>query len=92
MKKLILYTLVIAFIAFDAGYCYTQHKTIIKMKNAINISKIQRDSCQQICDSLLGESFTKDIQIGRYEYAIDRLEDENPKAYQALDEILSHTE
>lgn len=75
------------------GLFYFLHRITIRKQGEVIVKSIKKlDSCRQVCDSLNSEVFAKDIQIGRYEYAIDRLKDENPKAYQALDEILLNTE
>ena len=50
-----------------------------------NILKLKSDSLSQ-------EILCKDIDLGRYEYMIEELEDTNPKAAEAVNQILSKTE
>jgi hypothetical protein len=47
---------------------------------------------QTTIDSLKQECLFKDIDLGRYEYTIDQLEDTNPQAAKAFDDILSNAE
>lgn len=43
-------------------------------------------------DSLKQECLSKELSIGRYEYTIDCLEDMNPQAAKAFNDVLSDTE
>jgi hypothetical protein len=88
MKKLVYISLIV----FLLGFCYSQHKSIKKGQEEIFSIKHKVDSAQKLVDSISSEILVHEIQVGRYEYAIDMLEQENPKAYQALDKILSNTE
>jgi hypothetical protein len=47
---------------------------------------------QSTVDSLKQECLSKDIDLGRYEYSLEQLEDVNPQASQAFYEILSNAE
>lgn len=54
---------------------------------------VKLDSIKRECDSLNAEIFTLKIQLGRYEYILDRAEDEmSRECKKQLDEIVKNTE
>lgn len=56
-----------------------------------NVKRLQRDytANKRIVDSLMGEITYKDIEIGRYEIILDRLQKKYPTV---LDEVISNLE
>ena len=52
-----------------------------------------QDSLIKLCDSLNGEIFTMKIDMQRYEYIFDQIQESSSKeCKQQLEEILKHTE
>jgi len=91
MKNLIIGLVIVSLV----GIMY--FPLLIKNNNVnnkeINNLKITNDSLVKIVDSLKSDIFVKDIEIGRYEYILDRAEDEmSPKCKQELEKIYGETE
>jgi hypothetical protein len=61
--------------------------------NDLKMKTTQYDSLKNECDSLKGEIFTQEIQVGRYEVIMDNLETElSPDCKKTLNEVLSQVE
>ena len=64
----------------------------IKANDIANKKMMENNILINRIDSLKQEILCRDIDLGRYEYMIEEIEDTNPKAAQAINEILSQTE
>jgi len=63
---------------------------IYATRNATTFENV--DNQQRIIDSLQQEIFAKDIELGRYEVAIDLLEEKDSSAAAKFEECLGMTE
>lgn len=60
-----------------------------KMKTEFSSMKKNIDSLQNLSDSLSGELFPKEIELGRYEVAFRIFLERNPKAASQFGDIIS---
>jgi uncharacterized protein YlxW (UPF0749 family) len=89
MKKDNLFTLLL-FAAIVSGLVITLNH-VAKKNKAECITEIQKQ--KNINDSLRAELFTMQIQLQRYEYIFDQIQESSSKeCKQQLEEILKHTE
>ena len=89
MKNIIIGILIVSFLGV---ICFP---FLIKNNNnkEINDLKIINDSLIKVVDSLKSDIFVKDIDLGRYEYMLDRAEDEmSPDCKKQLEKIYGETE
>lgn len=89
MKKITEYWSIILLCAFALFIMYNSSTVAEKAKQEVEQYKLQLDSLQKINDSLCGEILPLEIQIGRYEVALAILKDENPKAANQYETIMS---
>ena len=88
MKKVI-----IILVCMIVGCIFVQRQQYKKINSLNKELKIQTDSLKKQVDSLTSEMFVKDIQIGRYEYIMDRAQGEmSPECKEELESILKQTE
>jgi len=88
MKKVI-----IILVCMIVGCIFVQRQQYKKINSLNKELKIQTDSLKKQVDSLTSEMFVKDIQIGRYEYIMDRAQGEmSPECKEELETILKQTE
>lgn len=84
MKKIIIILICLLTICF-----YFQRKQIVK----ISTLKSENENLKKTIDTLQSEVFTQKIQVQRYEYVLDRANEElNVECNEKLKEILSQTE
>lgn len=78
--------------------CYLQQKELTKLRSEKpievlgggDITKAQTiDSLQKACDSLYGELYPTQIELGRYQVAYEIFMERNPKAAQQYGTIIS---
>ena len=96
MKKFINPILRVTTVIMLLSLIYHQHNQIRNLKKenykVLTITH-QYDSLKAECDSLRGEIFVKDIDLGRYHMIIDNLEVElDIQCKETLDRVLSQTE
>ena len=79
--------------------CYLQQKELTKLRSEKkievlgggDITKAQTiDSLQKACDSLYGELFPIQIELGRYQVAYEIFAERNPKAAEQYGDIISN--
>ena len=88
MKKVI-----IILVCMIVGCIFVQRQQYKKIYSLNKELKIKTDSLKKQVDSLTSEMFVKDIQIGRYEYIMDRAQAEmTPNCKEELETILKQTE
>jgi uncharacterized protein YlbG (UPF0298 family) len=88
MKKVI-----IILVCMIVGCIFVQRQQYKKIYSLNKELKIKTDSLKKQVDSLTSEMFVKDIQIGRYEYIMDRAQGEmSPECKEELETILKQTE
>jgi len=88
MKKVI-----IILVCMIVGCIFVQRQQYKKINFLNKELKIETDSLKKQVDSLTSEMFVKDIQIGRYEYIMDRAQAEmTPDCKEELETILKQTE
>jgi uncharacterized protein YlbG (UPF0298 family) len=88
MKKVI-----IILVCMIVGCIFVQRQQYKKIYSLNKELKIKTDSLKKQVDSLTSEMFVKDIQIGRYEYIMDRAQAEmTPECKEELETILKQTE
>ena len=90
MKKLMAIAAILAVI----GYACVSSSLIIKGRDYKKTSaelKIKLDSAKIVIDSLRSENFIQHTTIDRYDIAIEMLKEEDPRAWEKLDWILSHS-
>ena len=88
MKKVI-----IILVCMIVGCIFVQRQQYKKINSLNKELKIETDSLKKQVDSLTSEMFVKDIQIGRYEYIMDRAQGEmSPECKEELETILKQTE
>jgi len=87
MKKLFVF--ICLFFACGALFFYG---IAIKANEIVHRVSIENNFLKQKMDSLSQEIICKDIDLGRYEYMLEELEEENPKAAKVVYEILSQIE
>jgi len=88
MKKVI-----IILVCMIVGCIFVQRQQYKKINSLNKELKIETDSLKKQVDSLTSEMFVKDIQIGRYEYIMDRAQAEmTPDCKEELETILKQTE
>jgi len=88
MKKFI-----IILVCMIVGCIFIQRQQYKKINSLNKELKIQTDSLKKQVDSLTSEMVVKDIQIGRYEYIMDRAQAEmTPDCKEELETIISQTE
>jgi uncharacterized protein YlbG (UPF0298 family) len=88
MKKVI-----IILVCMIVGCIFVQRQQYKKIYSLNKELKIKTDSLKKQVDSLTSEMFVKDIQIGRYEYIMDRAQAEmTPDCKEELETILKQTE
>lgn len=72
-------------------YCY--QNSIVMRSNKAQESTVGAaktiDSLQRVVDSLYNENYPCQIELGRYEVALDMLRERNPKAAEQFESILS---
>jgi hypothetical protein len=92
MKNIIIALVIVSLgINMYIPFFIKERNHIINKKNTD--LKITNDSLLITIDSLKGEIFTKDIDLGRYEYMLDRAEDEmSPDCRKQLEKIYGETE
>ena len=75
---------------------YIQHRAIGDLKDVNEVTVKICDSLNhemKVCDSIKSELFVKEIECGRYEYILDRADDELSKeCKEELNRIESQTE
>jgi hypothetical protein len=96
MKKNLLGASVVLIFLSLMSVVYIQHRAIKDLKE-VNESTVKIcDSLTQemkVCDSIKSELFVKEIECGRYEYILDRADDELSKeCKEELNRIESQTE
>lgn len=67
--------------------CFLQQKELSKLRSEKKIEAVANS--EDVIDSLRSESFVKETIIQRYEIALEMLKDENPKAAEAYELILT---
>lgn len=65
--------------------CYFQQKEVSGLRKALSVKTIERDSLYQ-------ENFPCQIEKGRYEVALSMLKEDNPRAAEQFEFLLSKTE
>ena len=87
MKKLFIFILLFFLCGslFFYGIAVKANQIAHEVSIENNILKLKVDSLNQ-------EILCKDIDLGRYEYMLEQLEDTNPKAAEEVNKILSQTE
>jgi len=69
------------------------NKRNVKISNELNKLKNDNYSLIKVVDSLKSDIFVKDIEVGRYEYILDRAEEEmSPDCKKQLEKIYGETE
>jgi tRNA-dihydrouridine synthase len=71
--------------------CYLQQKELAKLRADKKIEVVVGGDIQkaELVDSLQSELFVKETMIGRYEVALELLKEQNPKAADEFELILS---
>jgi tRNA-dihydrouridine synthase len=71
--------------------CYLQQKELAKLRADKKIEVVVGGDIQkaELIDSLQSELFVKETMIGRYEVALELLKEQNPKAADEFELILS---
>jgi hypothetical protein len=87
MKKLFVFMLL--FFLCGALFFYG---VAVKANQIAHEVSIENSVLKQRIDSLSQEILCKDIDLGRYEYMLEELEETNPEASKVVNEILSKTE
>lgn len=92
MKNIIIVLLIVSFLGVICfPFLINKNNNINKEK--ISNLKITNDSLIKVVDSLKSNIFVKDINLGRYEYMLDRAEDEmSPDCKKQLEKIYGETE
>lgn len=92
MKKIII-GLVIICLGINLYFLTLVNKRNTTTTKEINQLKTTNDSLVKVIDSIKSDIFVKDIQLGRYEYILDRAEDEmSSKCRKELETIYGETE
>ena len=71
--------------------CYLQQKELAKLRADKKIEVVVGGDIQkaELVDSLQSELFVKETMIGRYEVALELLKEQNPKAADEFELIIS---
>ena len=88
MKKYVNAILNLASIGILLYILFDQKQQIAELKSA----RPNVDSLQQVIDSVSNEAFINHTNAERYEIALDKLMEDNPKAAEEFEECLKNTE